>query len=179
VLSAQTGSALWKGNNAKTFSHYPRESIDLSSAEAFDSLTAGDKAELAPLPNEIQRSDWFARRAIAYMQAHPRETLQAALRKIGAGFSWTLNPVRESLAEAAYRIGWIPVSLLGCAGMVMAWPRRELMLVLAMIASFIVVAAIFWAHTSHRSYLDVYFVVFAASLVERFWADRARPTPCP
>ena len=29
-------------------------------------------------------------------------------------------------------------------------------------ATFIVVTAVFWAHTSHRAYLDVYWIVFAA-----------------
>lgn len=167
VLSSQTGSALWKGNNAKTFSHYPSESIDLSSDEAFDSLTPRDNAELVRLPSEIQQSDWFRRRAMDYIKANPWPTLRGALRKIGAGFSWTLNPGREPLAGAAYRVGWIPVSLLGATGMLLAWPRREAVLVALMLVSFICVTALFWAHTSHRSYLDVYLAVFAASVVER------------
>jgi hypothetical protein len=32
--------------------------------------------------------------------------------------------------------------------------------------AFICVTAIFWAHTSHRSYLDVYWIVLASSVVE-------------
>ena len=30
--------------------------------------------------------------------------------------------------------------------------------------------AVFWAHTSHRSYLDVYLIVYSASVI----ADRTR-----
>jgi len=40
--------------------------------------------------------------------------------------------------------------------------------------SFMVVTAVFWAHTSHRSYLDVYWIVFAAWVVEGF---RSKPRP--
>lgn len=172
VFTSQTGSALWKGNNAKTFSHYPMESIDLSSAVALESLSARDNAELDRLPGEIQQSDWFARRAVEYMRAHPVATLWGAGRKIAAGFSWTLNPAREPLAEAAYRAGWIPVSVLGCAGILLAWPRRETILIVLMFVSFIGVTAIFWAHTSHRSYLDLYLMVFGASVVERYTAKK-------
>jgi hypothetical protein len=28
------------------------------------------------------------------------------------------------------------------------------------------VTAVFWAHTSHRSHLDVYLIIFAASVVQ-------------
>jgi hypothetical protein len=51
--------------------------------------------------------------------------------------------------------------------MAMAWPRREVTLILLMFASFIAVTAVFWAHTSHRSYLDVYLAIFTASALAR------------
>jgi hypothetical protein len=53
--------------------------------------------------------------------------------------------------------------------MFLARRRREVILIEMLFLAFIGVTAVFWAHTSHRSYLDVYWIVFAASMVESFW----------
>src|SRR5947208_4155976 len=68
VLSSQTGRALWIGNNPYTFSHYPGESIDLSTAQAWTNLTSTERAELDRLSgNEIQESGWYARTALEFI----------------------------------------------------------------------------------------------------------------
>jgi 4-amino-4-deoxy-L-arabinose transferase-like glycosyltransferase len=177
VLSSQTGFQLWNGNNPETFSHYPFESIDLNDTDK--PFTPAERLERDRQGgNEILVSNWYARHALAYMKANPRLIFQGAFRKIGAAFSWTLNPVREPLAQAAYFLGWAPVSLLGCAGILLAWPRRELIVLLLPIVSFICVTAVFFAHTSHRTYLDLYMIVLAASVLERLYfgfGQRTRP----
>jgi len=107
--------------------------------------------------NEIAASDWFNHRAVAYIQTHRALTLRNAPRKIAAGFSWVLNPNREPLAQAAYFSFYFPVSILGVTGMFLARRRwRECTLIYLLFVAFIGVTAVFWAHTSHRSYLDVY-----------------------
>jgi 4-amino-4-deoxy-L-arabinose transferase-like glycosyltransferase len=167
VLNSQTGWALWVGNNPETFSFYPDRSIDRSADEASLKLAPADQAELDRLSNdEIATSDWFAHRALEYISASPWRFLKAAARKIEAGFSWRLNPVWEPLAQAAYAIGYVPVALLGIVGMFRAWRKREVILVALLFISFVVVTAVFWSHTSHRSYLDVYWIIFAASVLE-------------
>jgi 4-amino-4-deoxy-L-arabinose transferase-like glycosyltransferase len=113
VLNSQNGEALWTGNNSETFSHYPDESIDLSRDEAFSKLTLADRAELGQLgDNEIATSDWFAHRALEFMKANPWSVLQGAFRKLEAGFSWRLNPVREPFAQAVYFMGYVPIAVL-------------------------------------------------------------------
>ena len=47
--------------------------------------------------------------------------------------------------------------------------RPEVILIGMLFLAFISVTAVFWAHSSHRSYLDVYWIVFAASVVEKVW----------
>jgi hypothetical protein len=42
---------------------------------------------------------------------------------------------------------------------------RERSLVWLQFAGFVVVTAVFWAHTSHRAYLDIYLMVFAAPVI--------------
>jgi hypothetical protein len=50
-----------------------------------------------------------------------------------------------------------------------AW--REHMIIYALFVSFAAVTAVFFGHTSHRSYLDVYWIVFAAGLMSG-WLSR-------
>src|SRR5262249_36329536 len=119
--------------------------------------------------DEIGRSNWFAHRAVVFMRENPSLVLQGMFRKLDAAFSWRLNPHRGSLAQSAYAISYVPIAVLGLIGMFLTRRRREVILIAMLFVAFIGVSAIFWAHTSHRSYLDVYWIVFAASVVERVW----------
>ena len=92
--------------------------------------------------------------------------LRASSRKLIAGFSWKLNPPREPVAQWSYADFYSPGSVLGLAGMFLARRRRETLLIAMAFVSFMGVTAVFWAHTSHRSYLDVYLTIFAASLLD-------------
>jgi hypothetical protein len=176
VFSSQTGLALWMGNNPETFSHYPAESIDLSRDAAWLKLLSGDdRADLQRLANdESGRSKWFANRALVYMRENPLQVLQGMFRKLDAAFSWRLNPFREPLAQAAYSIAYVPIAILGLIGMFLARRRREVILIGMLFIAFICVTAVFWAHTSHRSYLDIYWIVFAASVIERVLGSHLR-----
>jgi hypothetical protein len=169
VLSSQTGRALWIGNNRDTFSYYPAGSIDRSTDRAFTALSGKERMELDRLAaDEIAVSDWFARKGLAYMRAHPWLTVGNALRKMQAGFSWTLTPNREPMAQAAYFCSYVPIAVLGIVGIFLARERwRECSLIYLLFVAFVGVTGVFWAHTSHRSYLDVYLIVFAASVLVR------------
>jgi hypothetical protein len=103
------------------------------------------------------------------MRKNPLLVLQGMFHKLDAAFSWRLNPLRGGLAQTAYSVAYIPVAVLGLVGMFLARRQRETILIGMLFVAFICVTAIFWAHTSHRSYLDVYWIVFAASVVERAW----------
>ena len=80
---------------------------------------------------------------------------QRKTRKLIAGFSWKLNPLREHVAKWSYAAFYAPGSVLGLAEMFLARRRRETLLIAMAFVSFMGVTAVFWAHTSHRSYLDV------------------------
>ena len=169
VLTSELGRQVWNANNAKTFSHYPEESIDRSAGEAFDALSPVEERELEAMStNEIAESDWFLRKGLAYIRAHRLETLERAGRKLAAGFSWRFNPVREPVVQAAYLASYGPVSILGAIGMFLTRRRwRELGPIYLLFLNFAAVTAVFWAHTSHRSYLDVYLIIFAAYTLQQ------------
>ena len=178
MLSTETGLEIWNGNNAHTFSHYPRESSDLSKAAAFDALGPRERAELDALgDNEAVRDGWFRRKGIEYIREHPWLATAGGLRKIGAAFGWLPSPRRGFWPNLAHALSYGPVMVLGLWGM---WMRRghwrEDSLLYAVFLSFAAVTAVFFGHTSHRAYVDVYWIVFAAGALEtlrrRYFAQR-------
>ena len=174
VLSTDAGYMLWVANNPDTFSRYPVGSIDRSRDVAVSHLTTEDRAELEALSGDQRASGaWYARRALDFMRAQPGWVAQAAWRKIEAGFSWRLSPQREPLAQLAYALGYVPVALLGLAGMALAWRKRETGLIVLMVLAFLAVSAVFLSHTSHRVFLDVYLMVFSASVLARLMSPSA------
>jgi 4-amino-4-deoxy-L-arabinose transferase-like glycosyltransferase len=176
ILTSELGLQLWKANNPLTFSHYPGESIDLSEKEALAALLPSDLAQIEALEgNEVLESNWFFAKGATYIRGHVLKTLEAAGRKIVAGFSWSFNPSRDWLTQVAYAASYGQISILGIAGMIMARRRwRQLSIIYLLFFAFMAVTAVFWSHTSHRSYLDVYLIVFSAYAVSVKHYDRKR-----
>ena len=67
----------------------------------------------------------------------------------------------------AYALSYGTVMVLGLWGM---WMRRrqwrEDAIIYALFAAFIAVTGVFFGHTSHRAYLDVYWIASAAGPLE-------------
>jgi len=163
TLSTETGIELWNGNNGFLFDYYPQQSSDLSKDEAMNALTPQDQRELQSISNnEMAVSRWFAHKAWQYIRLHPGQTIVDGFRKIAAGFSFLPSPRRGNFEDLVYTLSYGPVMLIGLWGM---WRRRtkwrDDSLIYLLFATFMIVTAIFWAHTSHRAYLDVYWIVFA------------------
>jgi 4-amino-4-deoxy-L-arabinose transferase-like glycosyltransferase len=189
VLSSETGEQFWVAHNSQTFSHYPTGSIDASEAEAFRALSPADSRTLDAGNTELGQDDWFMAKGLRYVRDHPADTLAGSLRKEAAGFSWTLNPAREPLVQLLYFCSYVPVLSLGLAGMALSrrcW--REHSLIYIQFLGFVLVTAAFWAHTSHRSFLDIYLMIFAGPVIDRTmrrvgglwrrWSERADDRGC-
>lgn len=169
LLTTMAGSQLWIGNNAQTFTHYPTKSIDRSTQVAWQSLSSEELDSLRSLYNhELAQNSWFLQRAWVYIKAHPGQTLARAFLKVGAAFSWRQSPGREPFVQAVYFISYVPVLILALVG---GWTSRKslktLSLIYGLFLSFILVTAVFFGHTSHRVYLDVYLLVLGASAAVR------------
>jgi 4-amino-4-deoxy-L-arabinose transferase-like glycosyltransferase len=177
ALATETGMELWRGNNPLTFSHYPRESIDLSEASALRALTPAEQGEIGKARDiEAAGDEWFWRKGMSYIHTHPWLTIGNSFRKIGAAFGWLPSPRRGLWRDLVHLLSYGPVMLLGLGGMWAFRQRwREHMIFYVLFATFAGVTAVFYGHTSHRTYLDVYWIVFAAGLLSRYLpASRAR-----
>ncbi|MGD0345858.1 MAG: hypothetical protein ABSA85_03825 [Terracidiphilus sp.] len=179
TLSTETGIELWNGNNGFLFRHYPQESSDRSKTDALNALSLPDQQDFERVENNEELANrWFFHKALEYMRAHPTQTIIDGFRKIAAGFYWLPSPRRGRMADLVYALSYGPVMLLGLWGMGRrrnCW--REDSLIYVLFATFIVVTAVFWAHTSHRAYLDVYWIVFAAGALAEMGARLVVRTP--
>ncbi len=167
TLSTLSGLTLWAGNNPYTFSTYPNGSIDRSVDKAAEELLPEEKQAIKQLSNdEIAQNSWFVRKAVGYIRDHPGETFKRSFIKLGAAFSWKQNPAREGFVQKVYFLSYLPALSLGIVGAWLARKRwKEHSLIYGLFVSFAIVTAIFFAHTSHRVYLDVYLLIFSAYAV--------------
>lgn len=147
----------------------------MSTATAYEALSREEKETLDALStDELAKSDWFLRRGLNYVRAHPGEAVRGAARKLAAGFDWRLNPLRSPSVEAVYGLSYVPIAIFGVWGMIMTRARwRELGVIYLLFASFVAVTVLYWAHTNHRTHLDVYLIVFSAAALTRFAGSAA------
>jgi hypothetical protein len=163
---------LWAGNNPYTFSHYPRESMDISKRAAFAALSQAERAELKSIgANEAAADDWFLRKASEYIQTRPLTTLVNAFGKIAATFGWLPSPRKGYWPNLVHALAYGAVMMLGLLGMwIYRHDWREHLIFYALFISFVAVTALFFGHTSHRAHLDVYWIVFAAAALRNLGA---------
>jgi hypothetical protein len=164
TLSTESGMELWTGNNGFLFCCYPRESSDVSKEVAKNALTAQDRLELMRLiGNEANVDRWFLHRAVAYIRTHPWATVRDGVRKDVAAFGWLPSPSKNLGANLVHAFSYGPVMLLGLWGMARRRTRwRDDSLIYVLFGTFILVTAVFFGATSHRVFLDVYWIVFGA-----------------
>ena len=167
TLGTEFGAAVWGGNNSATFVYYPEKSIDLSRARAMEALSPEEKSEVSKLNgNEVAVSDWFLKKGLDYIFDHPAEIFINGLRKNAAAFGWLPSPRHDFLTNSVHLFSYGPMMTLGLWGMWLSRRRwRTHVLIYGLFLSFVGVTALLWAHTSHRAYLDVYLIIFAASVL--------------
>jgi hypothetical protein len=164
VLTTEAGERLWFANNARTFAHFPERSIDRTADELIVIVPADTRAMLDHFPgNEPERDALVRGWALDYMAEDPQRTVAGAARKIWIAASAQLSPARSSLLQIGYAMVFIPIHL---AAIWMLWrvgQRPGHGLTWLLLISFAVTTAAFWAHTSHKSYLDAVLFVYAAA----------------
>lgn len=172
TLGTEFGAAVFIGNNDATFSVYPKGSIDRSRDAAMSALSPADQATVKALrTNETATSDWFLKRGLGYIAAHPGTFVVSALRKNVAAFSPVSSPARNWKSDLIEGLSYGPILLLGLIGA--WWTRQRWRSFLPVYANFLLFAAItgvLWGHSSHRTYLTVYLIIFAAHVLVSGWS---------
>jgi 4-amino-4-deoxy-L-arabinose transferase-like glycosyltransferase len=169
VLTTEAGESLWIGNNDQTFSYFPLRSIDLSAQEAFDRLGPAERSALDGLEGrDVERDRLLAGWGRQYMAAHPFETVRNGWRKLWVATSGQLSPARGLVTDVGYALVYAPVHLLAAVGLWRSrrgWHTHSLLYLVFL--AFAITTTVFWAHTSQKSYLDVFLFVYAASILAR------------
>lgn len=179
ILTSQFGRALMEGNDPDTFAYYPIGSIDQSRRLIARRIRAEHPAmfQRSRRPYDAQVDAWQRGRALAYITANPGRFVVNGLRKNLAAFGILPSPRHGLVGNLVYALSYGPVLALAVVG---AWQQRRrwrlLSLFYAQFGVFIAGTAILWGHTSHRSYLDAYLILFAAIALAPLVARRFNAT---
>lgn len=178
VMTTEFGLSLWLANNPLTTAFLPDRSIDLLTPQAWSLISRDQRRALSQLGDSAVATDrFFANMAMDYIEGHPGQIAAGVFRKIVYSFTGWLSPAREWPVQMAYFAIFAPLNVLGLMGM---WRRCRSgsghVLVMLLVLTFTVTTAVFWSHTSHRSFLHVFLIVYAASEVVDADALRRRGT---
>lgn len=174
VLTTEAGERLWFANNPRTFAHFPERSIDLTADELIQIVPAETRARLESFAGTEPQRDALVRGwALDYMQEDLLRTALGGMRKIWVAASAQLSPARGPILQAGYAIVFVPIHILAIWTLLRTRANRaEHHLTGLLLLSFALTTAAFWAHTSHKSYLDAVLFVYAAAAVTAWFPAR-------
>jgi Dolichyl-phosphate-mannose-protein mannosyltransferase len=166
VLTTESGQSLWVANNAWTMNHLPSETIDLSVRDSYAALTPLERAELVTAGDDEVATDRIAGRwGRAFIAAHPLVFIQRAAVKMAVPLLAYLSPARGPWVEAGFAIVYLPIHVLA---VIAAWRVRSRWrshsLPYTILAAFLVTTSVYWAHTSHATFLDPLWFVYSAAV---------------
>ncbi len=172
ILYSNGGFSLWTSNHRLTFDYFPELSIDAAAGPEWDDLSAEERREYDAIvdPQGVRQTHWLWRKGVAFMTAHPGLTVKRAACKVWIAFSPKFSPAKGWAFQSVYFASYFPLFVLAWIG---AWKARaqwrETGYVYLLIVSFALGSAIFWAHTSHRMYVEPYMMIFSAYGVMRMF----------
>jgi 4-amino-4-deoxy-L-arabinose transferase-like glycosyltransferase len=168
ILYSNAGFSLWTSNHRLTFDYFPQRSIDDAGDAEWHDVPVKDRLEFEAIqdPQGLKQTRWYWARGIAFIEAHPWLTLKRAVYKVWIGFSPVFSPAKGSLFQTVYFLSYFPILVLSLVG---AWRSRDqwrdLGYIYMLVLSFMAGTAIFWAHTSHRMYLEPCLMILAGAAV--------------
>jgi len=178
VLTTVAGESLWTANNAVTLDRFPAQSIDLTKQDAYEALTADERAALARRGGDDVAVDRLLEKwGGEFMWAHPATIAKYALVKVAVPLLAYLSPARRPIVQVLFALVYLPVHVLAvlafwkCRG---NWRAHALTGVV--FGVFLTTTAVFWAHTSHATFLDPLWLVYSAAVITG--AASAAETKC-
>jgi 4-amino-4-deoxy-L-arabinose transferase-like glycosyltransferase len=168
-LSSEPGFALARAHNPHTFDYFPyRGSIDLSWQAFHTDLSDEERARFnPPAGDEFTRAARFREYAVSYVEEHPLEAVGRGLYKVAVNFLGVLSPLDGPAKNWSYFLSYWTLTLLALAGVRRLWRTAYLRAFGVLCACQALSSFVFWAHTSHRSFLDPLLAVVAGVGLER------------
>ena len=165
VLSTESGLSLWIANNPLTMTVLPHQTVDLIEDRAYTALGAEERQALAALARDPLALDaYYARLGWNYIITQPVATLMGGVEKALFGSIGWLTPARDWPIQLGYALIYVPLNVLALVGLWRARPGNgPHALITLLVVSFVITTGVFWAHTSHRSFLHVFEMIYAAS----------------
>jgi hypothetical protein len=101
-----------------------------------------------------------------FIVAHPVLFVGRSALKVAVPLAAYLSPARRPLVEAAFALAYLPIHGLAVLG---AWRARSRwashVLPHTILLAFLITTGVFWAHTSHATFLDPLWFAYAAAAV--------------
>ncbi len=164
TLTSMTGPSLLIAHNKSTFLFYPyKGSIDKSTQQlVFDLKNSGtlDQMRIAG-KNELVQSQKFKEMALAYILGHKLETLKRGIYKTAVNFLGVLSPLKEWWENIAYFLSYWTLTLLSIFSFHKTRRTPFFQIFILLCVSQAIFSFVFFAHSSHRSFLDPMLAVFA------------------
>ena len=179
VLTTESGKQLWFANSAATFAYFPNRSIDLTINDLDQQLPQETRAMLERFPGSEAERDAFVRQwGIDYIIENPRRSVIAAARKLEVAATAQLSPSRGALVQWGYAAVYLPIHVLAALTLIRSRGHAAMhSLTWLLLLSFAITTALFWAHTSHKSYLDAVLFVYAAAALTSWLPTRTAAVP--
>jgi hypothetical protein len=169
-LSSEPGFALARAHNAHTFDYFPyRGSIDLSWRVFHAGLSDEERAWLNPSggADEFTRAARYRACALNYVQEHKLQTVGRGIYKVGVNFFGLLSPLDGPAKNWACFLSYWTLTILALAAVPLLWRTAFLRIFAVLCLCQALSSFVFWAHTSHRSFLDPLLAVAAGVGLER------------
>ncbi|GEM_PF-1840070 len=165
TITTLTGDALSEAHNPFTFSYYPyKGAVDQGSALFQVYLENTRKAELENLPNdEMAQNRWYQKLALDYISKHKVQTLIRGIQKIAINFLGILSPQQDPIKNWSYFISYWFLTLMTLFGIQRLKQTIFFHFFITLCLSQALFSFLFWAHSSHRNFLDPILTIAGAS----------------
>lgn len=163
MISSLSGWNLTEAHNAFTFRFYPYEgSIDQSS-EAFMNwfLTQPEMKDVEGIRSEAALNSFWVQYGWNYIQTHKLQTIVEGVCKVAVNFIGLLSPQQSFWKNWSYFLAYWGMTIFACFSFSKMWKSDFFRIFILFSFGQAVVSFIYWAHTSHRSFLDPLLAILA------------------
>ncbi len=173
ALTSHAGQGLAFAHNEYSFHSFPWRSMDESSAVFLAHLGKSQQAMLQKLSkDEMARSRWFQSLAFDYMRRHKLQTLKRGFFKAVFNFLGILSPLHGSFENTVHFLSYWILTVLALWALPQVGRSVYFQIFLTLSLSQAAASFVFWAHTSHRSFLDPLLAVLAGIGANRLFVRR-------